>query len=82
MRELSFTFILSLVIGAAITALSVLLINVLYITPSGLLGNSLDTEAIKDVLRDFIVFFAILQIPVRYALYRIKTIDALGDDLY
>lgn len=82
LRELAFTFILSLVIGTVITALSVFLIDVLYITPSGLLGNYLDTEAIKDVLLDFIVFFAILQIPVRYALYRIKTIDALGDDLY
>ena len=82
MRELLFTFILSIVIGAGITALSVWLIDILYLVPHGLGCNYFNGEAIKDVLLDFLVFFAILQIPVRYALYRIKTIDALGDDLY
>ena len=82
MRELAFTFALSIVIGVAVTALSVVLIDVLYLTPHGLNCQYLNIEAIKDVLLDFLVFFAILQLPVRYALYRIKTIDALGDDLY
>jgi len=82
MRELLFTFVASLVTGAAVTALSVVLIDALYLTPHGLGCNYFNGEAIKDVLLDFLVFFAILQIPVRYALYRIKTIDALGDDLY
>ncbi len=82
MRELLFTFIASLVIGAGITALSVWLIDILYLVPHGLGCDYFNGEAIKDVLLDFLVFFAILQIPVRYALYRIKTIDALGDDLY
>ncbi|MBQ9956708.1 MAG: ABC transporter permease [Ruminococcus sp.] len=82
MRELLFTFILSLVIGAGITALAVWLIDILYLVPHGLGCNYFNGEAIRDVLLDFLVFFAILQIPVRYALYRIKTIDALGDDLY
>ena len=82
MRELLFTFILSIVIGTAVTALSVVLIDVLYLTPHGLNCQYLNIKAIKDVLLDFLVFFAILQLPVRYALYRIKTIDALDDDLY
>lgn len=82
LRELLFTFILSFVIGIAITALSVVLIDILYITPHGLYCRYLNLGTIKDVLLDFLVFFAILQIPVRYALYKIKTIDALGDDLY
>lgn len=82
MRELLFTFVLSIVIGAAVTALSVVLIDVLYLTPHGLSCRYFNADAIKDVLLDFLVFFAILQLPVRYALYRIKTIDALGDDLY
>lgn len=82
MRELLFTFILSLVIGAGITALAVWLIDILYLVPHGLGCNYFNGETIRDVLLDFLVFFAILQIPVRYALYRIKTIDALGDDLY
>lgn len=82
MRELLFTFILSLVIGAGITALAIWLIDILYLVPHGLGCNYFNGEAIRDVLLDFLVFFAILQIPVRYALYRIKTIDALGDDLY
>ncbi len=82
MRELLFTFVLSFVIGIGITALSVVLIDLLYITPNGLNCKYLNIDAIKDVILDFLIFFAILQIPVRYALYRIKTIDALGDDLY
>lgn len=82
MRELLFTFILSIVIGAGITALTIVLIDVLYLTPHGLGCSYFNGGAIRDVLLDFLVFFAILQIPVRYALYRIKTIDALGDDLY
>ena len=82
MRELLFTFVLSFVIGIGITALSVVLIDLLYITPNGLNCKYLNLDAIKDVILDFLIFFAILQIPVRYALYRIKTIDALGDDLY
>lgn len=81
-RELLFTFVISIVIGAAVTALSVVLIDVLYLTPHGLSCQYFNAKAIKDVLIDFLVFFAILQLPVRYALYRIKTIDALGDELY
>ncbi len=82
LRELLFTFVLSIVIGAAFTALSIVLIDVLYLTPHGLSCQYFNIKAINDVLIDFLVFFAILQLPVRYALYRIKTIDALGDDLY
>lgn len=81
-RELLFSFISSLIIGMAVTVLSVVLIDLLYLTPKGLNCRYINTGAIKDVLLDFLVFFAILQLPVRYALYRIKTIDALGDDLY
>lgn len=82
MRELLFTFVVSLVIGAAITALAIWLIDLLYLVPHGLHCQYFNPGAIRDVLIDFLVFFAILQLPVRYALYRIRTIDALGDDLY
>ncbi len=82
LRELLFTFIVSLISGAVITVIAVLLIDLLYIKPNGLRCEYLSFVTIKNVLLDFLVFFAILQLPVRYALYRIKTIDALGNDLY
>ncbi len=82
MRELLFTFVVSLLIGAAITALAIWLIDLLYLVPHGLHCQYFNPGAMRDVLIDFLVFFAILQLPVRYALYRIRTIDALGDDLY
>lgn len=82
LRELLFTFIVSMISGAVITVIAVLLIDLLYIKPNGLRCEYLSFVTIKNVLLDFLVFFAILQLPVRYALYRIKTIDALGNDLY
>ncbi len=81
LRELLFTFAVALAAGAAVTSLSVVLIGLLYLTPNGLKCRYIDIGSMGQIAENFLIFFAILQIPIRYALYRIKTIDTIDDDL-
>ncbi len=82
LRELGFTFVVSLVAGALITAISMVVVDAIMIAPYGLKCRYFDVDAILQILCNFAFFFATLLIPVRYALGRIKTVDAMEDDLY
>lgn len=81
-RELLFTFGAALVIGGAVTALSVVLLDHLIIRGQGLRCRYFYPQTLWEMICSYVMILGILQIPVRYALYKIRTIDAIDDDLY
>lgn len=82
MRELLFTFLTALLTGAVVIVISVLVLKGLMIDPYGLRCCYLDGVSLFRILCANVFLIGILQIPVRYALVRIRTVDAIEDDLY
>lgn len=82
MRELLFTFAAALLIGSIIIGFAQLVLFVVMIEPQGLKCKYLHWNTLGEILCTYILILGILQIPVRYALYKIRTIDAMDDELY
>lgn len=82
LRELFFTFTAALLLGAAVISVSVVILDYTLITPLGLKCRYFYPETLMEILCSYVLIFGILQIPIRYALYKIRTIDAIEDDLY
>ena len=82
MRELLFVFGIALVIGIGLAAAAVVAIDFFMLTPQGLKCKYFYPDAIVEILCAYVLLVGALQIPIRYALHRIRTIDAMDDDLY
>lgn len=82
MRELLFTFITALAAGAVLIGASLLLLNMLMIEPNGLKCQFFDLASLGKVLCAYVFLIGILQIPISYALVKVRTVDAIEDDLY
>lgn len=81
MRELLFTFGFALLTGVVIIVALVFLLDYAMIKPQGLLCTYFQPKTLGEILCTYVLLIGILQLPVRYALYRICTIDAIDDDL-
>lgn len=81
-RELLFTFGTALVIGGVLLIISMKGIDYVLISPLGMRRRYFQPDVLVQILCLFVWLFGLLQIPVRYALYKIQTIDAMEDDLY
>ena len=82
MREVLITFLIAFVVGIILTVISVVSIDSLMLKAQGLKCKYIYPESITEILAAFIVLIGALQIPIRYALNRIKTVDAIEDDIY
>ncbi len=82
MKEILFTFITALLSGAVLIIISVTVLKLLMIDPYGLKCNVFDLESIVKILCAYVLLIGVLQIPIYYALFRIRTVDAIEDDLY
>ena len=82
LRELLFTFGAALLFGGVIIVASEAFLDAVMIQPWGLKCRYFHPQTIGEILCSYVLIFGILQIPVRYALYRIRTIDSIDDDLY
>ena len=82
MGELLFTFITAIVIGLVITGAMVFSLDMIMMKPKGISCQYFYPDKIAEILCAFVLFFGMLQIPIRYALYKIRTIDAMEDDMY
>lgn len=82
LRELLFTFVTALLIGGVIIVLAEVLLDAVMIQPLGLKCRYFYPETIGEILCSYVLIFGILQIPIRYGLYKIRTVDAIDDDLY
>ena len=82
MGELLFTFIGAILAGTVITTAMVFLLDALMMSQKGMMCQYFYPDKILEILCAFVLFFGLLQLPIRYALYKIRTIDAMEDDLY
>lgn len=82
LRELLFTFTVALLSGIILASGSVVLLDYIMIQPKGIRCRYFQPETLGEILCSYVLLLGILQIPVRYALYRIRTIDALDDELF
>ena len=80
--ELLFTFIGAILAGTVITTAMVFILDALMMSPKGMMCQYFYPDKILEILCAFVLFFGLLQLPIRYALYKIRTIDAMEDDLY
>lgn len=82
LRELLFTFVAALLIGAVLIGISEVILYVTIVEPSGLKCCFFYPDVLFEILCTYILLFGFLQLPVRFALWKIRTIDAMEDDLY
>lgn len=82
MRELLFTFGVAIIIGIILVSGAVVLTDYIMLKPAGIKCRYFYPNTLGEVLSSFVLLLGMLQLPVRYALHRIKTIDAMDDDLY
>ncbi|MBP3609759.1 MAG: hypothetical protein J6J42_05420 [Lachnospiraceae bacterium] len=82
LRELLFTFVTALLLGTVIIGISEFLLYLLMIAPAGLKCRFFSPQAVFEILSSYVLLFGLLQLPVRTALWKIRTIDAIEDDLY
>ena len=82
MSELLFTFIVAIILGIIVTAGMVFALDMLMMKPRGIVCKYIYPDKIAEILCAFVLLLGLLQIPVRYAIYKIRTIDAMEDDLY
>lgn len=82
LRELGYVFILSALIGLVVTVIMISAMNMTIVSSIGARSRFIYPEIIAEIFGCIILFLGVLQIPVKHALGRVQTIDALEDDLY
>ncbi len=81
LRELLFTFITAFLAAAVITIILMKVSDILLIKELGLRCTYFISDTLIEILCAYTALFGILQIPVRMEIYKIKTIDAIDDDM-
>ena len=82
LHELLFTFVTALLIGAVLIGISEVLLYFIMVEPAGLKCCFFYPDVLFEILCTYVLLFGFLQLPVRIALWKIRTIDAIEDDLY
>ncbi|MCM1499069.1 MAG: ABC transporter permease [Clostridium sp.] len=81
-RELLISFTSAIAIGGVLIIVVGKMLEALIIKPQGLFCSFWYPEVFLQILCAYTFLFGLLQIPVRFALYRIRTVDAIDDDMY
>lgn len=82
LREMIFYFMVAVVSGTALTVIGMVTVDVLLVAPMGLACNYLDVSVMGEIVCGYAIVFALLQLPIRLALQKIRTVDAMEEDLY
>ncbi|MDE7430783.1 MAG: hypothetical protein K2N34_02535 [Lachnospiraceae bacterium] len=82
LRELLFSFGAALAIGGVLIVISMIILDHALIIPLGMRCRYFYPDILIQILCSYVFIFGVLQIPIRYALYKIQTVDAIEDDLY
>ena len=78
--DILFIFGTAVLLGLLIAAGAVVLLDHTMIQSLGLKCRYLYPEVLVEILCSYALILGALQIPVRVALYKIRTIDAMDDD--
>lgn len=79
-RELLATYAMAVVLGTAVSTAVVIAIKNLMMDPIGVMSLPFSPAAIIRTVSIVILIFGILQLPVIYAINKIKTIDAIEEE--
>ncbi|MBR6537695.1 MAG: ABC transporter permease [Lachnospiraceae bacterium] len=82
LREMLFYVAVAVVAGTGLTVIGMVAVDALLIAPMGLACKYLDFSVMGEIVCGYAVVFALLQIPIRFALHKIRTVDAMEDELY
>ena len=82
LREMLFYFVVAVVVGTVLTIIGMVAADALLIAPMGLACKYLDVSVMGEIVCGYAVVFALLQLPIRFALHKICTVDAMEEDLY
>ncbi len=82
LREMLFYFTVAVIFGTALTVIGMVAVDTLLIAPMGLACRYLDFSVMGEIVCGYAIVFALLQLPIRLALYKIRTVDAMEEDLY
>ncbi len=82
LREMLFYVTVAVIAGTALTVIGMVAVDMLLIAPMGLACNYLDYSVMGEIACGYAVVFVLLQLPIRLALYKIRTVDAMEEDLY
>ena len=74
LREMLFVFVTALLTAAVVSIILMKLLDIFLITELGLTCLYFIPETLIEILCAYIALFGILQIPVRFEIYKIKTI--------
>ena len=80
-RELLFTFAVSLFAGGIIIFFMEAVLDYCMIRPMGIKCRYFYPGVLMEIICSYVFLLGMLQLPVRYELYKIRTIDAMDDDL-
>lgn len=81
LREMLFVFVTAILSAAVVSIILMKLLDIFLITELGLTCLYFIPGTLIEILCAYIALFGILQIPVRFEIYKIKTIDAIDDDM-
>lgn len=81
LREMLLVFVTALLTAVVVSIILMKLLDIFLITELGLTCLYFIPETLIEILCAYIALFGILQIPVRFEIYKIKTIDAIDDDM-
>lgn len=82
LRELLFTFAAAVAIGGVIIFAAIIWLDFSMIQPNGLKCRYFSLSTLGEILCSYVMILGILQIPVRYAMHKIRTVDVLEEDMY
>lgn len=82
LREMLFYVMVAVIAGTALTVIGMVAVDALLIAPMGLACNYLDVSVMGEIVCGYAVVFVLLQLPIRLALHKIRTVDAMEEDLY
>jgi len=82
LREMLFYFTVAVIAGTVVTVIGMVTVDALLIAPMGLACKYVDFSVMGEIICGYAVVFALLQLPIRVALHKIRTVDAMEEDLY
>lgn len=82
LREMLFYITVAVISGAVLTVIGMVTVDALLIAPMGLACRYVDVSIMGEIVCGYAVVFALLQLPIRFALHKIRTVDAMEDELY
>jgi hypothetical protein len=81
MKELLFSIISGIVLGTLLTAAGGAALDFFMVRQLGMSCKYFYPDVIIKILSAYVLLLGLLQLPIRYALFRISTVDAIDDDL-